>query len=259
MMQLAKDRSIQEMDEHVAKMQEASQKLTESSDKISESKEKRDLFQQWKAENPKATAEQATAARAKIYDPSVAAADVRAQAEEAKEKRKEQEKTDKEFEKNKQNYSEASDQIGALIDMVDKGGGLGVTGVRGLAERGAETVATMTPAGASMATPASDFKSKLDTLKLQLPKLLTGTSKSAADERRQVDEILRGTSPGDTGAKTRNALVQVKEIFDKRLKREGAYDTQNYKTGDTVMSPDGKRMKITGFDTDGTPLGEEVK
>ncbi len=252
MMQLAKDKNIMEMEELQLKRQEAGEKASEYADKIQDTKDKRDIFAEWKKENPNAKADDVAAAHARIFDPSVAAASVKAQAA-----------ADKEFNKNKQNYEQAATQIDDLIDMVDKSPdkGVGVTGATGMARRMGETVETMLPSamGGNAATPASDFQSKLNTLKLQLPKLLTGTSKSAADERAKVDTILRGTSFGDTPAKTRNALVQLKAIFDKRANRSGDYDTQNYKIGDTVMDPDGTRHKITGFDTDGTPLGEEVK
>lgn len=167
--------------------------------------------------------------------------------------------TDKAKQKTQEGYTEAVDQINDLISMAKKGGGLGVTGLAGLAERGKETIETMTPLGANAKTPASDFQSKLDALKLELPKLLTGTSKSAADERSKVDQILRGTSAGDTQAKTTNALKQLKEIVQKRMGEPSDEGDQAYSIGDIVTDSDGGKHRITGFDDDGTPLGDPVK
>lgn len=114
----------------------------------------------------------------------------------------------------------ALDQIGGiegqLVAAGEKKSGttLGVTGIGGWLNRQKETVTTLL--GADSETPASDFQSALDTLKLELPKLLTGSSKSALDERAKIDTILRGLGPGDTAQKTWNAIQQVKGILERR-------------------------------------------
>ena len=91
-----------------------------------------------------------------------------------------------------------------------------VTGLGGRASRIGETVKGWVSSGP---TPASDFQSKLETLQLTLPKLLTGASKSSADERARVDTIARGLSPGDTAEKTVNALKQLDAILAERETR----------------------------------------
>ena len=113
------------------------------------------------------------------------------------------------------NYDLAIGQVDQLLDKAQKAqkGGDSVTGLGGMVNRGVETVTSTF--GASE-TPASDFSSQISTLKLQLPKLLTGASKSAKDERMQIDTILRGISPGDTGPKTINALNQLKQLLQAR-------------------------------------------
>jgi hypothetical protein len=172
---------------------------------------------------------------------------------------KKQAADDKEFKKNQGNYNEAIKQIDGLIDAAEKGGGMGVTGVAGMGERLKEVVETAVPLGSDAATPANDFKSRVETLKLRLPKLLTGTSKSAADERAEVANIVGGLGAGQTKDITVNKLRQLKGIFEARARRQDTYDTQHHKIGETTVAPDGRKMKITGFDEDGTPLGEEVK
>lgn len=115
------------------------------------------------------------------------------------------------------NYGLAIDQIDDLISMASEGG---VTGLAGDVRRRAEGAAGMadyllgTDYGAE--TPAKNFQSKLDAMKLQLPKLLTGASKSAKDERLKIDTILRGTNFGDTKPATINALRQVREMLEAR-------------------------------------------
>lgn len=113
------------------------------------------------------------------------------------------------------NYDLAIGQVDQLLDKVQKSQkeGSSVTGLGGILNRGMETVTSTFGAGE---TPASDFASQIATLKLQLPKLLTGASKSAKDERDKIDTILRGVSPGDTGPKTVNALNQIKQLLQAR-------------------------------------------
>lgn len=247
MMQLAKDRNIIEMEDLQLRRQEAGQKAQEYSQKIEEGKEKQDIFAQWRKENPNAKADELAAARARIFDPSVAAAQVRASETATKAQ---------------QNVDQAVNQVDELIDMIESSGNKkepSITGISGMGRRVLETVETMVPSGADMATPASDFQSKISALKLQLPKLLTGTSKSATDERNKIDTILRGTSAGDTQVKTINALKQVRTILQEKAKHTEESE-QQYSIGAEVMSPDGKKMRITGFDPeDGTPLGEPVE
>jgi hypothetical protein len=118
--------------------------------------------------------------------------------------------------KNVDAVSAGLDQVQGLQDMLTKAAGakgLGITGLGGMGSRVGETISTLFGGGE---TPASDFQSALDTLKLELPKLLTGTSRSAADERAKIDTILRGLSPGDTPTKTMNALAQVQGILERR-------------------------------------------
>jgi hypothetical protein len=93
---------------------------------------------------------------------------------------------------------------------------LGVTGFAGRLARGVETAENILGpkvVGAKNAKDhiAHDFESKSDELQLLLPKLLTGTSRSAKDERDKVATIARGLKLGDTPENTISALNALKE------------------------------------------------
>lgn len=83
----------------------------------------------------------------------------------------------------------------------------GVTGVTGHAARISESVGNAL--GMSDETVARDFESKNSELQLLLPKLLTGSSKSAKDERDKVATIARGLKFGDTPQNTVSALEEL--------------------------------------------------
>lgn len=123
---------------------------------------------------------------------------------------------------NEKKQKDAIDNIGVardeIADLIKEAGkpDARVTGLSGYASRAYETAKTLVAPGE---TPASDFQSKLETLQLTLPKLLTGTSRSSADERAKVSTIARGLSPGDTAQKTINALQQLDGILAERAER----------------------------------------
>lgn len=112
---------------------------------------------------------------------------------------------------------DAGQLIDQLIALAQKKTTIGpgmkapVTGLGGKIGRVAETIGNVT--GLSSQTTAHDFESKLNSLKLKLPKLLTGASKSAKDERAQVDSIARGTKLGDTPENTVSALNELKKLL----------------------------------------------
>lgn len=145
-----------------------------------------------------------------------------------------------------ENIDTALDQLNDIEDKLKTATQEGVptTGIGGFISRGKETVESFF--GATSQTPASDFASALDALKLQLPKLLTGTSRSAADEREKVNTILRGMSPGDTPAKTMNSLEQVRKLlkeFKSNLSGNPSGE-QTFREGD-ILEQDGVLYKVT--------------
>ena len=111
-------------------------------------------------------------------------------------------------------------------------------------------------------TQKKHVRIELRAIKIQLPKLLTGSSKSAQDERAKVEKILGGDTFGSTVPITRQQLQDVLKIIQQRKAElpgeEGTIGSQ-YSVGQTVTGPDGRKYKITGFDPDGTPLGEPVQ
>jgi hypothetical protein len=109
------------------------------------------------------------------------------------------------------------DQIdGALSDLAaSKKSGIGITGLMGTANRAAEWLGTTT--GLTEDTSASDFQTKIDLIKAQLPRLLTGTSRLAADERAAMDNIVRGLGRMTSPAQAESALIYVKKVLDSRF------------------------------------------
>lgn len=88
-----------------------------------------------------------------------------------------------------------------------------VTGARGYLSRGLETVRTATGVGDQTDVHAHQFQSAMQALMTKLPKLLTGSSKSAKDERERVDQIANGLSLGSTGPIAIGKLNELKTIL----------------------------------------------
>lgn len=115
-----------------------------------------------------------------------------------------------------QHINDANTLIDEIIALSGKktnvlGAKMSPTGFGGKVARTAETIGNVT--GVSNQTGAHDFESKLSDLQLLLPKLLTGSSKSAKDERAKVETIARGLKAGDTPQNTKSALLQLKKAI----------------------------------------------
>lgn len=91
-----------------------------------------------------------------------------------------------------------------------------VAGARGLLQRGMETAHTATGMG-SQNVHAHTFQSGMEALMLQVPKLLTGSSRSAKDERARVDDIANALKVGSTAPIAIGKLNELKQILQGKL------------------------------------------
>jgi hypothetical protein len=87
-----------------------------------------------------------------------------------------------------------------------------VVGLSGHVGRWEEWGKTFTGMG-SQDTPASTFETSLHAMLLKLPKALTGTARSAADERKQVAMIADVSRLGSTGKISIDKLQELKDIL----------------------------------------------
>lgn len=102
-------------------------------------------------------------------------------------------------------------EIDNLIAQIEKNPD--VTGARGYLTRGAETLKTATGIGDQNDVHAHNFQSGMEALMTKLPKLLTGSSKSAKDERERVDNIANALKLGSTGPIAIGKLNELKSIL----------------------------------------------
>jgi hypothetical protein len=114
-----------------------------------------------------------------------------------------------------------------------------VVGARGALSRGLEVARTATGLG-KQDTRAHEFQSRMQALLLKLPKALTGTSKSAKDERAKIDDIANGLKVGSTPE------IALAKLRDARQSILG--DSTQGRV--TVVAPDG---------TTGTIPAEQLK
>ncbi|HKS76671.1 MAG TPA: hypothetical protein VJQ82_25880, partial [Terriglobales bacterium] len=84
-------------------------------------------------------------------------------------------------------------------------------GLIGYGKRFAETIGSA--AGISDDAPAHQLQTSMEALLLQLPKLLTNTSKSSKDERARVDSIANALKVGVTAPIAIQKLQQLKQIL----------------------------------------------
>lgn len=129
-------------------------------------------------------------------------------------------KTAQAGEKQAKGVEDAVSQIDDLQGLIANNPGS--TGVKGMLHRGEEFVKTTTGIG-DQSTPATDLKTRVHALQLQLPKLITGTSKSAKDERAQVDDIINVTNWGNNDKIAYDKLEQIKQILQKH-RYDGSQD-----------------------------------
>jgi len=84
-------------------------------------------------------------------------------------------------------------------------------GARGYLKRGTEFIGSNF--GRSTNLPAHKFQADMEALLLQIPKLLTGSSRSAKDERARVDEIANALRLGETAGTGLEKLRALRDIL----------------------------------------------
>lgn len=108
-----------------------------------------------------------------------------------------------------QTLDEANSQIDDIITQLQDHPTS--AGLIGYGKRFTETLGSMT--GISDNAPAHQLQSSMESLLLQLPKLLTGSSKSAKDERERVEKIADALQIGVTAPIAIQKLQQLKTIL----------------------------------------------
>lgn len=159
----------------------------------------------------------------------------------------------------------ASEVRGGLVDdiddlVTDMEATPGAAGLKGRMGRIGEFASTTTGIG-DQDTPLTSIMAKAEAIRLKLPKALTGTSKSAKDERElvaSISDIARlGTSDKTAIAKLRAVQERLKAMsaktitgkgdkqpsFDNEADISAAIDAKRIKDGDTIMFK-GKPMKV---------------
>lgn len=122
-------------------------------------------------------------------------------------------KMDQSRREHKQVVDTLDDAIGDMRKAY--GEGFSATGAVGKGLRMSEIVANITRASDS--TTANEFKQKIELLRTQLPKLLTGTSRTAKDERERIDRIVPGLEIGSTQQITYADLRYLQNVLRKRM------------------------------------------
>lgn len=89
---------------------------------------------------------------------------------------------------------------------------LPVTGIGGMARRFDEAV--LDNLGISDETGAKQFKSSMQTLRTMAPKLITGSARSAKDEREMTRDIVPGLEAGSSKQATRKALHKLRDLLN---------------------------------------------
>lgn len=105
--------------------------------------------------------------------------------------------------------NDALNDIDGLINQIKSNPG--VIGAKGFVSRAKELAATTTGVG-DQGTPANTYQTAVNSLTLKLPKVLTGASKSAKDERARVDKIV-GEGLGNSSTIALNKLQELKSIL----------------------------------------------
>ena len=150
-----------------------------------------------------------------------------------------------------------SDQIAADPSLV---------GAKGLLRRGYQAVTGQT--AEEQATDLSSEQTKQDLLGLQarVGKLVLNARYFSGPAQDAVKQLLPGLTAFDDPGRVQAALNTLDHILAERESEKGASGIapelrtkSDYDIGDVVTSPDGKKFHITGFDSDGTPLGEAVQ
>jgi hypothetical protein len=117
--------------------------------------------------------------------------------------------------KNQQQVDDAVQTIDDALKFVEDSEGhprkYDVTGVAGGYHRARELVSNKL--GSSDKTTAAGFESKIDAIRLMVPKILTGSNQGAKYKQDLVDKLTRGLSFGSTQQNTARSLRDLRKIL----------------------------------------------
>lgn len=122
-----------------------------------------------------------------------------------------------------------------------------VAGARGFVTRGLETGRTAMGIGDQNDTHAHNFQSAMEALMLQVPRLLTGSSKSAKDERVRVDSIANALKLGSTAPIAIGKLNELKTILQGQKSASADQpDEHGFVVGKEYTNPKGQVATYMG-------------
>jgi hypothetical protein len=107
-----------------------------------------------------------------------------------------------------------------------------LTGLKGRFHSVAESVRGVTGVG-DQATPAHDFETSMEALRLKLPRAMTGVSRSAKDEREAASILTDLRRPGITAKIAKQRLQKLKELNKGQITRSGVKPSEE----ESVESP----------------------
>lgn len=137
--------------------------------------------------------------------------------------------------------SEIDDLIAQLQQNPD------VAGAQGYVTRGLETARTATGMGDQSDVHAHQFQTAMETLMAKLPKILTGSSKSAKDERMRIDSIANALKLGSTGPIAIGKLNELKTILQgHRGTGADAPDEHGFVLGKEYTDGNGRKATYMG-------------
>lgn len=155
------------------------------------------------------------------------------------------------------------DDILGQMDVADEARGTGsnaaerfvrrlpVTGIGGYARRFDETI--LDNLGISDETGAKQFKSSMQTLRTMAPKLITGSARSAKDEREMTRDIVPGLEVGSSKQATRKALHKLRDLLNGTQGTSAAsspskprQDNSKFVVGQTYRNPKGQTAIYKG-------------
>lgn len=169
--------------------------------------------------------------------------------------------------KNAESMKELTDVRGDVKNLSDQlGEDSSLVATKGLLRRGYQTVVGQTAEEQATDLSSEQFKQDLLGLQARVGKLVLNARYFSGPAQKEVQQLLPGLSAFDDPGRVKASLKTLDHILAERESEKGAVDiapelgtSPKYKVGDTVASPDGKKFKITGFDSDGTPLGDPVQ
>jgi len=118
------------------------------------------------------------------------------------------------------------EQISSAIRDLEnsKSGGASVAGISGRVQRGREFIGGVLGEGLSMGvgtegTTASTFQTKIRALQMQVPRLLSSTSRLAKDERAHLEEVIKGLGTFTNADQAIAALKYVDSVLERAKQR----------------------------------------